>query len=118
MSTQLVDRVIRQIGQANHAFFMVQLMEAWFLADRQSLARYFGREFRANAIPGNPNVEEIPKQDVIDGLHTATRRCGRGAYSKTRHAAALLELINPTAVYNACPNFKMLIDFLRAPATA
>ena len=116
VSTQLVDRVNGQIGSANHAFFMVQLMEAWFLADRETLTGYFGSGFRVNSLPRNLNVEEVPKQDVLDGLHSATRECRKGAYRKTNHAAALLEQLNPAAVYNACPNFALLIDFLRAQA--
>ena len=116
VSTQLVDRVNGQIGRTNHAFFMVQLMEAWFLADRETLTGYFGSGFRVNSLPRNLNVEGVPKQDVLDGLHSATRECRKGVYSKTKHAAGLLELINPTAVYTACPNFARLIDFLRVQA--
>ena len=118
VSTRLVDRVNGRIGRNNRAFFMVQLMEAWFLADRETLTGYFGSRFRVNSLPRNPNVEEIPKQDVLDGLHSATRECGRGVYNKTNHAAELLEQLNPAAVYDACPNFRRLIDFLSSDAGA
>ena len=116
VTTQLVNRVDRQIGDANHAFFMVQLMEAWFLADRQSLTGFFGSGFRVNALPGNLRVEEIPKQDVLNGLHSATRSCSKGVYNKTSHASALLTQLNPSAVYATCPNFATLIDFLSGNA--
>ena len=111
--SQLVRRVAPQIGTTNRAFFMVQLMEAWFLADRPTLETYYGRGFNAGRLPGDPNMEAIPKSTVERRLHDATRRCRKGAYNKTTHATALLNLLNPTAVYNACPNFALLIDFLR-----
>jgi hypothetical protein len=40
---------------------MVQCMEAWFLADRPALKLYYNDELRASALPGNPNIEEVPK---------------------------------------------------------
>ena len=113
LSTQLVNRVAGQIGVNNRVFFMVQLMEAWFLADRPTLEAYYGRGFNVGSLPGNPNVEDIPKPDVEQRLHNATRRCSKGAYSKTTHAVDLLRQLDPAAVCNACPNFRSLIDFLR-----
>lgn len=113
MSQQFVDRVSAAIGRGNHPFFMVQLMEAWFLADRAALAGYFGAGFRENALPGNPNVEAIPKPDVLNGLGDATRGTRKGRYSKGAHDADLLRWIDASAVYAACPNFARLVDFLR-----
>ncbi len=114
LSTDLTGRISRQVGSDNHAFFMVQLMEAWFLADRPTLETYYGSEFIPGRLPANPNTEDIPKLDVERGLRDATRRCRKGAYNKTTHATALLNLLNPAAVYRACPNFARLIDFLRS----
>ena len=37
-----------------HAHLMVQCMEAWFLADKDGLAAYFGRGFNRNALPRRP----------------------------------------------------------------
>ena len=116
LSIQLSERVAGQIGPDNHPFFMVQLMEAWLLADRSALETYYGGGFAPSRLPANPNVEDIPKSDVERGLRDATRRCRKGAYNKTTHTAALLNQINPAAVYQACPNFARLIDFLREGA--
>ena len=113
----LMVRVRSQIGAANHPFFMVQLMEAWFIADRNTLADYFGAGFRNSALPQNPNVEDIPKQDIENGLRDATRNCIKQRYSKGRDDVRLLERLNPAAVYQACPNFARLIDFLREGAS-
>lgn len=112
----LMDRVSARIGSADRAFFMVQLMEAWFLADRQALAAHYGRGFTAGSLPSNPNVEDIPKPDVENSLRNATRRSSKGIYNKGEHARALLGILNPTTVYDACPNFARLIDFLRGDA--
>lgn len=114
----MIHRVASLIGDNNQAFFMVQLMEAWFLADRQALATFYGQGFNANGLPNNPNIEDIPKRDVENGLHAATRRSRKGTYHKGNHAPDLLGNLNSTAVYTACPNFRRLIDFLGADASA
>ena len=36
-----------------HAHLMVQCMEAWFVADRELLARFFGQGFSENPLPGD-----------------------------------------------------------------
>ena len=106
---------ISQLTAANalQMFYMVQLMEAWFVADRAMLADYYGRGFNADALPANPAIEDVPKRYVMDGLRNATRACGKGVYGKGAHAPALLRGLNHAAVAAACPNFARLVDFLR-----
>ena len=116
--SRLTQSVKSQIGSTNSIFFMVQLMEAWFLADRQALSAYYGQGFNANSLPNNPNIEDVLKRDVEADLRNATRQSRKGAYHKGKHASGLLGWIDPTAVYNACPNFALLVDFLRRQATA
>ena len=111
--SQLTQQVASQIGPDNRPFFMVQKMEAWFVADRQTLANYFGPGFRANALPPNANVENVSTREIDDALRNATRNCAKQGYSKGRDDVGLLNRLNPTAVYNACPNFKLLVDHLR-----
>lgn len=64
----------------------------------------------------NPNVEEISKQDPVKGLKAATKDTTKGRYHKTKHAPALLELIEPALVRKAAPNcerlFKVVLDKL------
>ena len=74
--------------------FMIQVMEAWFLADRQCLRSYYGQNFRENRLPANPQIEEIRKDDVIPRLENATRETKKGKYDKTRHAPSLLAQLN------------------------
>lgn len=94
------DRWGRPAGATDdQCHLMVQIMESWFLADRTTLADYYGNGFRANAIPGNPNaVEGIPKDDVLNGLRQATRATQKGDYSKGRHSFEILERLDPNAV--------------------
>ncbi|MDE2785827.1 MAG: DUF4276 family protein [Chloroflexota bacterium] len=110
---QLTQRVASQIGAANRAFFMVQKMEAWFMADRNALRNHFGAGFRESALPPNRNVEEVSIQDIDNALRNATRDCAKQRYRKGRDDAGLLNRLNPATVYNACPNFALLINHLR-----
>lgn len=80
---------------------MVQCMESWFLADKAMLARYYGDGFRQSALPGNFKIEEIPKEDVFNGLKRATAKTTKGTYHKTQHAFDILELLDATAVQDA-----------------
>ena len=50
---------------ADSIFWMVEMMKSWFHADKDVLEGFYGRGFRREALRGNPNVEEIPKQDLI-----------------------------------------------------
>lgn len=93
---------------------MVQLMEAWFLADHDALAGYYGDGFSRNALPANPNVEKVSKGDVEDGLKTATQNTSKGRYHKMRHAPELLKRIDPGKVRGAAPNCHRLFETLKS----
>jgi len=86
-------------------FWMVECMESWFLADIDAVSRYY-REDLAEALHGNPNVEEIPKRDVMTKLKAATN----GRYHKTKDAPHLLKVIRPQKVRKAAPNCRRLFD--------
>ena len=93
---------------------MVQCMETWFLADRQTLIDFYGREFKPDALPGYPNPEHAPKRDVMDGLVRATRMTDKGEYHKTRHGFPILERLDPAAVRARCPHAEALLSTLAA----
>ncbi len=99
-----------------HAHFMVQCMEAWFLADADGLADYYGRGFNRNALPGRREIDEVPKEHVLRGLQNATRRCAKGEYGKGRHSFGILGRIHPTRVIDASPYARRLIETLRGKA--
>lgn len=93
---------------------MVQVMESWFLADRDALAVYYGTDFRSNAIPQWPNIERVRKSDLSNKLRLATRRTRKGQYHKGRHSFKILAALDPNKVMNASPYAKRLIDSLDA----
>ena len=86
-----------------HCHLMVQCMEAWFLADRQTLQAFFGQGFRDNALPaGGRNIETITKHDVYQSLANATGECKTKApYGKGEHSFKILALIDPGMVTQA-----------------
>jgi hypothetical protein len=94
----------------DHVFWMVQCMEAWFLADAEALRKYYGKEFRENAVPVNPRVEEISKKDVFEALKAATKDTSKGPYHKTKHAPSLLKLIRPALVEQASAHCRRLLE--------
>ncbi len=93
----------------DQAFLMVQAMETWFIADRNSLQRYFGAKFNENAFRQWPQLEAVPKATVFDALERATDK----GYAKGKVSFALLAQINPALVEAACPHAKALLDRLR-----
>lgn len=84
---------------------MVQIMESWFLADRTTLARFFGAGFAENALPASTNpIEPIDKSDVYRVLEQSTKNVqSKGKYGKAAHSFKLLCDIDPTNVIRACP---------------
>jgi len=96
----------RQVG------WLVQIMEAWFLADQEALHAYYGSDLQANALPRNPRVEAIPKADVLSGLKAASLRSTKGGYHKGAHAARILENLDPGRVRRVADHFDQLLVVL------
>lgn len=94
---------------------MVQCMESWFLADRETLKDFFGQGFRDSALPPAENpVETIDKTKLLNSLKEATRHCQtKGQYSKGDHAFKLLAQLDPAKVVAASPWAKRFIDILK-----
>ena len=95
---------------------MVWCMEAWFIADRETLAAFFGQHFSASALPTREDVENIDKPDLYTGLENATLTCKKGKYGKGRHSFDILAQIDPAKVMTASPFARRLIDVLREKA--
>ena len=94
---------------------MVQCMEAWFLADRYTLAAYYGNDFNQNALPARQDIENIAKDDISNGLKNATRSCiPKGQYGKGQHSFDILAQIDPVKVIAASPHARRLVDTLKA----
>ena len=91
---------------------MVQCMEAWIIADPETLAAFYGQDFLRNAVPVRLNLEDEPKLDVYATLTRATRNTQKGEYGKIRHASQLLQRIDPARVAQRCPRFASLTRWL------
>ena len=63
----------------DNAHLMVQCMEAWFLADRETLAGFFGTGFQSSALSGRPDVENVSKKRLFDALQTQHGNAGQRA---------------------------------------
>ncbi len=100
-----------------NAHLMVQCMEAWFLADKDALAHFFGADFNRNALPQRAEVEDIPKRDLERGLEAATRQCRKGAYHKGNHSFEILAQLDPGKVIDASPHAERLVSTLLSKAS-
>jgi Domain of unknown function (DUF4276) len=83
--------------------FMVQCMESWFYADKTTLKKYFGKDFKESALSKIRKIEDIPKKAVFSGLKKATKDTQKGEYDKGSHSFGILELIDPEKVKKASP---------------
>ncbi len=107
-----------QAATDDQAQLMVQCMESWFLADKEALAVYYGQGFNAGTLPSDPNIENIPKRQLLDSLSNSTRATQKEQYHKTRHGFDILERIDPVKVraasYHAERLCAMLINMTAA----
>ena len=77
-------------------------MEAWFIADMDTLKKYYGQGFKENSIPKNPDVEKIDKDSLVRSLKEATRNTkSKGEYQKIQHASDLLKKLDTAKVRKA-----------------
>jgi len=93
---------------------MVQTMETWIMADVDTLSRFYGQGFNANAIPRNPDVEQVSKEDLATALTNATRSTSKGKYHKTRHAPQLLEQLDVVRIRKAAAHCERLFSTLES----
>jgi len=95
---------------------MVQIMEAWFVADVDALVQYFGSGFNRNVIPGHSNVEQIPKPTLEKAFQEATghvpKKGAKGPYQKGRHSSEILKILNPVKVRKAAQHCNRLFEVL------
>lgn len=89
---------------------MAQCMEAWLVADVDTLATYYDQGFNANAIPKRINLEEEPKLQIYSGLENATRATKKGSYGKIKHASALLKLVSQERAKERCPHCRRFFE--------
>jgi hypothetical protein len=100
--------------EEDQCHLMVQIMEAWLLADAANLADYYKQGFNARKIPKVASVESVNKVDVLRVLDEATRVTKKGKYDKVAHGSKLLEKIEAGKVRKVADHcdrlFKTLTD--------
>ena len=101
----------------DQAHLMVQVMESWFLADREALTAYYGHGFLSDSLPGQRNVELVAKRDLFRALDRASRHTKKGTYHKTRHGFDLLERLDPQRVRAASAHADRLFLVLQRETT-
>lgn len=96
---------------------MVQVMESWFMADKEALVRYYGQKFTVKTLPKKLSIEHIPKKTVIAQLKRATCNTQKGMYNehkKGKHGFEILARLNPEKVRQGSPYadrfFKTLLE--------
>lgn len=95
-----------------HCHLMVQIMEAWLLADRDALKTFFGTGFREEKLHRTPNVESLTKGTIRVKLNAATRYSEKGKYHKIHHASKILGLLDLKKVRSAAPHCNRLFTTL------
>lgn len=103
----------RPVGVSDdQCHLMVQSMEAWIVADLETLRAYYGQGFNANPIPRNAQIETEDRARIANALTTATRSTSKGRYHKIQHAPALLERVDVARVRSAAPHCDRLFTLL------
>lgn len=92
---------------------MVECMESWLLADRQTLITFFGNGFNENALPpATRSVESVSKRQLYDFLAQATRG-SKSTYSKGNNSFEILAKLDANVVMAASPWAKRFVDKLK-----
>lgn len=98
-------------AQDKHCHLMVECMEAWLVADRETLQAFYGQGFSANALPKRANTEAISKQQLYASLENATRATKtKGKYGKGEHSFKLLAVVDANKVLAASPWAQRFVD--------
>jgi Domain of unknown function (DUF4276) len=86
---------------------MVQQMESWLVSDPLGLQKFYGRGFRPDALPARPNVEDVPRNEVVRALERATADTKKGRYSK-RHGLEAMGVVQAGPIRARAPHCERL----------
>lgn len=94
---------------------MVQCMENWLLADRDTLKAFFGQGFADNQLPAATRlIESIDKNTAYEALAKASASCKtKVPYDKGEHSFKLLASIDSEKVTDSSPWAKRFVDELK-----
>jgi hypothetical protein len=102
---------------AEHVHLMTQCMEAWIVADADTLAAFYGRDFHRGALPKRNVLDDEPKASLYAALDAATKATQKGSYGKIKHAGELLKRLKPALVATRCTSFQDFTRWLDAAIT-
>jgi hypothetical protein len=97
----------------SHCHLMTQAMEAWVVADMNTLRAYYGQGFNENPFPKNQDVEAIAKDQLERALSDATRNTSKGEYHKIRHGPDILARADHTVVCRRASGCRRLFETLQ-----
>lgn len=103
---------LQGVGEDN-IHLMIQVMETWIVSDENTLAGFYGTNFRRKALPRANNLEKTQKRDIEKALADATRGTVKGEYKKIKHASELLKRLDPEVVGGRCRSCKRLFRVLQ-----
>lgn len=93
---------------------MTRCMEAWVFADGEKVSEFYGKDFKASALPKRVVLDEEPKPSLYAAIDKATKDTKKGRYGKVKHASALLKTVRPAKVAERCASFQQLTQWLDA----
>ena len=94
-------------------FFMVVMMESWFLSDIDALKKFFGNEFDETKIPKQSDFERIDKDTLNEILQKSTQKTTKGAYDKGKHSFKILALLDGYKVAKHGKYAREFFDYLK-----
>ena len=103
---------LQGVGEDN-IHLMIQMMETWIVSDVDTLARFYGNNFRRSVLPRAANLENTQKRDIERALANATWGTTKGEYKKIKHAKELLERLDPKVVGGRCPSCGRLFSVVQ-----
>lgn len=106
------DRWALEDAAAECIHLMTQCMEAWIIADAETLDGYYGKAFRGAALPRRTVLDDEPKDSLYSALNAATKDTSKGTYSKIKHASELLKRVRPAVVAARCASFRHFTGWL------
>lgn len=92
------------------AHLMVCTMESWFVADRETLTKYFHKAL--DGVPDYANVEGVSKKTVEALMKKVSAGPGYHTYGKIRDGIRLLAIIRAAVVQAKAPHCRRLFETL------
>ena len=96
---------------------MAQVMETWFVADPEGVARYFGKGFQGKALPNAADLEIVDKTEIEKALAKASKDTAKAGYQKIRDASRLLAEVDTAKVRGRCKHCERMFLALQQAIT-